>query len=134
MKSYSCLVSRSQSMLESCVSDSIEQQSSSLDRLNRWFRLATLAPSGANLQPWSYSGQQIGNGFKITLRLGREYLKSPSSIDPFFFAAAISLGAFARNLEIAALLDGFYCANTDTAVGGLLNGVGLLSFIHLTDW
>ncbi len=95
------------------MSDSIEQQNSSLDRLNRWFELATLAPSGANLQPWSYSGKPIGNGFKITLGLERDYLNSPSSIDPLFIAVAISLGAFARNLEIAALLDGFHCSNIE---------------------
>lgn len=76
--------------------------------LQKWFDLAILAPSGGNQQPWSYSGFELKKDtFKIILKLDPDYLKNPSSLDPNCFVAAIAIGAFAENLEVAAREDGF---------------------------
>ncbi len=86
----------------------------SINLLQRWFELAALAPSGANLQPWSYSSQAIENGCQIRLQIDPKYLLEPSSLDPYFVAVNISIGAFAKNLEIAAANDGFQLSKLKT--------------------
>lgn len=84
---------------------------SELEMIKNWINLASLAPSGANLQPWSYSYLIGSEGIKFTLYICREHINAPSTIDPLFVAAGIGLGAFAKNLRIAASFDGYECTS-----------------------
>ncbi|OYZ12789.1 MAG: hypothetical protein B7Y39_18830 [Bdellovibrio sp. 28-41-41] len=79
------------------------------EMIKNWISLASMAPSGANLQPWAYSYIMANERIKFSLSICKDHLTSPSSIDPFFVAAAMGIGAFAKNLQVAASCDGYEC-------------------------
>ena len=83
------------------------------DRLLKWFELASLAPSAANNQPWSYHGEIAGRDYHIFVKIHPEILTNPSTLDPYFATATIAIGCFIQNLEIAAHLEGFKCNVTE---------------------
>jgi hypothetical protein len=77
------------------------------ERLMRWLQLACLAPSAANLQPWSLEAAKLDRGYEVILKISSEYLAAPSALDPYFATATIAIGCLIKNLEVAANLEGF---------------------------
>lgn len=83
------------------------------NRLVKWFQLASLAPSAANVQPWSYRGEFTGDEYRVFVKIDPEFLAHPSTLDPYYVTATIAIGCFVQNLEVAANLDGFVCHSSE---------------------
>ncbi len=83
------------------------------ERTLNWLRLASLAPSAANLQPWSYRAEEQGDGYQISVKICPDVLANPSTLDPYFATATIAIGCFVKNLEFAARLDGYKCLQSE---------------------
>lgn len=77
------------------------------ERVKKWLELAKWAPSGGNLQPWIVDYDDTDSCIYLSLRVNAFYKKEAPLMDMGLYASAISLGALALNIEIAANNDGF---------------------------
>jgi hypothetical protein len=87
---------------ESRVGASSRSAGKSVDRLARWVERAAMAPSGGNVQPWSFESQADE---RLVCRLHAR--ASGSALDPERMAARVACGASFVNLELAAQSDGY---------------------------
>jgi molybdopterin/thiamine biosynthesis adenylyltransferase len=76
-----------------------------IDRLARWVERAAMAPSGGNVQPWSF--ESLADD-QLVCRLHAR--ASGSALDPERIAARVACAASFVNLELAARSDGYRTA------------------------
>jgi hypothetical protein len=79
--------------------------------IENWLKLARRAPSADNMQPWKASYTMNDSEILMKIELNKSTLDHASEIDANYRTSIIALGAFAKNLEIIALADGFAVAN-----------------------
>jgi molybdopterin/thiamine biosynthesis adenylyltransferase/nitroreductase len=83
------------------IAASPRTEADAADALARWVGWASLAPSGGNVQPWSFEERADGSlDCRLALR------GAPSALDPDARAARVACGAALANLTLAAAQDG----------------------------
>lgn len=75
--------------------------------VRKWLELAKRAPSADNMQPWKTSFIISEAVVSIILEISDEVLAQAHELDANFSTSMIALGAYARNIEILALADGY---------------------------
>lgn len=84
-----------------------EQKSEQWRLASSWIHVASRAPSADNLQPWATDIQCQTDNVIILISVNAITLQNPSEMDSHFSTSYIALGAFARNLEIAAAKNNY---------------------------
>lgn len=72
-----------------------------------WIQMASRAPSADNLQPWATEIQCQLESVTILVSVNAATLQNPCEMDAHFSTSYIALGAFARNLQIAATKNNY---------------------------
>ncbi len=104
------------------------------EKIKKWIEKAKSAPSGGNAQPWSVAFESTPGQVAFRLKIDESYRKKKSPMDVKGSAAALALGSFAFNLEVAAAHDGFKLQKTTYIEGSdLWSSSAILSFVESSE-